>query len=325
MRIMQIIDQVRTRHHLRFDKLIPALQQMFVEGCEVPLRHRHDIGGQGGSILLMPAWQAGGFLGIKTVSIFPANREHGLPSVHAAYLLMDAATGVPLAMLDGNEITARRTAAASALAARYLARRDAQRLLVVGGGRVARLLPQAYLAVRPITRVMVWTRRRDPGLRLVEELRSDGFDAILNEDLKAAVGAADIVSCATLSETPLVHGAWLAPGTHLDLIGGFAPAMRESDDACFAGSRVFIDTEEALLKAGDLLAPIASGVFRAADVCATLTGLCRSSHAGRADAREVTVFKSVGSALEDLAAATLVYLSEDAIAANHLNAGPQPS
>ncbi len=321
---MHVIDQARTRQHLRFDQLIPALERMFVAGCEVPLRHRHDIGTKGGSILLMPAWQVDGLLGIKTVSIFPANREHGLPGLHATYLLMNAATGVPLAMLDGNEITARRTAAASALAARYLARVDARHLLVVGGGRVARLLPQAYQAVRPITRVSVWTRRSAPGLGLVEEFRRAGFDAALVEDLPAAVAAADIVSCATLAEAPLVHGAWLAPGTHLDLIGGFAPAMRESDDACFVGSRVFIDTEEALLKAGDLLVPIASGVFRAADVCATLAGLCRGVHAGRADAREITVFKSVGSALEDLAAATLVYQSELAVAANHPTAGRPP-
>lgn len=322
---MHVIDQARTRHHLRFETLIPALRQMFVAGCEVPLRHRHDIGGQGGSILLMPAWQVGGFLGIKTVSIFPANRQHGLPGLHAAYLLMDAATGVPLALLDGNEITARRTAAASALAASYLARPDAQRLLVVGAGRVARLLPQAYLAVRPCVTVTVWTRRREPGLRLVEELIGDGFDATLAEDLEAAVGSADIVSCATLSEAPLVQGAWLRPGTHLDLIGGFAPAMRESDDACFVGSRVFIDTDEALLKAGDLLAPIASGVFRAVDVCATLTGLCRGAHAGRADARDITVFKSVGSALEDLAAATLVYQGEILMAAKHSDACSKPA
>lgn len=307
---MHIVDHVDTRHRLPFEALIPALQRMFVAGCEVPLRHRHDIGAQGGSILLMPAWQAGGFLGIKTVSIFPANAERGLPSVHAAYLLMDAATGVPLAMLDGNEITARRTAAASALAARYLARADARRLLVVGAGRVARLLPRAFSAVRPITQVTVWARRRESGLRLVEDLRSAGIDAKLAQDLKAAVGAADIVTCATLSEEPLVHGAWLRPGTHLDLIGGFAPGMRESDDDCFVGSRVFIDTEEALQKAGDLLAPIASGKFRAADVCATLTALCRGEHAGRADARDITVFKSVGSALEDLAAAILVYRAQ---------------
>jgi len=307
---MHIVDAAQTRHHLRFEALIAALQKMFVEGCEVPLRHRHDIGAQGGSILLMPAWQAGGFLGIKTVSIFPANGERGLPSVHAAYLLMDATTGVPLAMLDGNEITARRTAAASALAARYLARADAQRLLVVGGGRVARLLPHAFSAVRPITQVTVWTRRRESGLRMVEDLRSAGIDAKLAQDLKAAVGAADIVTCATLSEEPLVQGAWLKPGTHLDLIGGFAPGMRESDDDCFVGSRVFIDTDEALQKAGDLLAPIASGKFRAADVCATLTGLCRGVHAGRTEARDITVFKSVGSALEDLAAAILVYRAE---------------
>ena len=307
---MRIIEAEATRRHLPFAPLIAAIEQMFVQGCEVPPRHRHDVAGAaapGGAVLLMPAWRPGAYLGIKTVSIFAGNRERGLPGLHSVYLLMDAATGVPLAMIDGNEITARRTVAASALAARFLARPDAGRLLVVGAGRVARLLPQAYAAVRSIRQVQVWARRAEAGHALVAELRATGWAASLAPDLQAAVAEADIVSCATLSEAPLVHGAWLQPGTHLDLIGSFAPAMRETDDACFAASRVFIDTEEALAKAGDLLAPIASGVFCAADLCATLAQLCRGEHPGRTHGADITVFKSVGTALEDLAAATLVY------------------
>ena len=312
---MRIIEAGPARRHLQFAPLIAAIEQMFVQGCEVPPRHRHDVAGAaapGGTVLLMPAWQPGAFLGIKTVSIFAGNRERGLPGLHSSYLLMDARTGVPLAMIDGNEITSRRTVAASALAARFLARADAGRLLVLGAGRVARLLPEAYAAVRPIREVQVWARRREAAQAQVSELRAGGWAASVAPDLQSAVALADIVSCATLSEAPLVQGAWLKPGTHLDLIGGFAPAMRETDDACVANSRVFIDTEEALLKAGDLLAPIASGVFCAADVCATLAHLCRGEHPGRTLDADITLFKSVGTALEDLAAAILVYQADGA-------------
>ena len=310
---MRIIEAGPTRRHLQFAPLIAAIERMFVQGCEVPPRHRHDVAGAaapGGTVLLMPAWQPGAYLGIKTVSIFAGNRERGLPGLHSSYLLMDARTGVPLALIDGNEITSRRTVAASALAARFLARADAGRLLVVGAGRVARLLPEAYAAVRPIREVQVWARRCEAAQSQVSELRAGGWAASVAPDLLSAVEWADIVSCATLSEAPLVHGAWLKPGTHLDLIGGFAPAMRETDDTCVALSRVFIDTGEALLKAGDLLAPIASGVFCAADVCATLAQLCRGEHPGRTHDADITLFKSVGTALEDLAAATLVYQAE---------------
>jgi ornithine cyclodeaminase len=137
---MRIIDAATTRRHLGFDALIPALREMFVAGCEVPLRHTHRIdaargsSGDGGTVLLMPAWRTGARFGIKTVTIFPGNSAHGLPGLHSTYLLFDAGTGEPLAQIDGNEITARRTAAASALAASYLARDDGRRLLVVGAG-----------------------------------------------------------------------------------------------------------------------------------------------------------------------------------------------
>lgn len=260
---------------------------------------------QVGTLLLMPAWQAGRFLGIKMVSIFLGNAVLGLPGLHSIYLLLDARTGVPLLQLDGNEITSRRTAAASALAAGYLAREDASRLLIVGAGRIARLLAQAYRAVRPITEVRVWNRRPESAARLVERLLSEGIEAQVAHDLEQSVRWADVVSCATLSTQPLVQGAWLRPGTHLDLIGAFMPAMRESDDACFQGTRVFVDTEEALAKAGDLLEPIKSGAFQAADLQATLAQLCRGEKPGRLSGDERTVFKSVGNALEDLAAAEL--------------------
>lgn len=306
---MRILDATATRAALPFDRLIPALRALFATGCSVPQRHVHQVpGGDGGGFtsLIMPAWVDGLCYGVKTVNVAPGNAARGLPGLHATYLLYDAATGAPLAMLDGDQITARRTAAASALAAGWLARQDASHLLLVGAGQVARLLPAAYRVVRPIIQVTVWARQPSAAATLAAELRDQGFDAVASTDLPGAVAAANVVSCATLATTPLVQGAWLQPGSHLDLIGSFTPAMREADDACFAGAALYTDTDEALAKSGDLLGPMARGVFSAADVRGTLATLARGTAAGRQTATERTVFKSVGTALEDLAAAMLV-------------------
>jgi ornithine cyclodeaminase/alanine dehydrogenase-like protein (mu-crystallin family) len=309
-------DSVATRASLDFARLVPALHEAFTRDTQVPPRHAHAIksGGANGTVLIMPAW-SDAYLGIKTINIFPGNSAHGLPGLHATYVLYDARTGVPLAMMDGNEITAHRTAAASALGASFLAREDARHLLVLGTGRVARLLPAAHRSVRAIERVTVWNHRPQGAEALAAEWRADGWQAEASTDLTAAVRAADIVSCATLSTTPLVHGEWLEPGTHLDLIGSFTPAMKEADANCFAtarGARIFIDTEESLLKAGDLLDAMASGAFEVVDVQATLAQLCRGERSGRRSAGERTVFKAVGTALEDLAAATLVWAHDRA-------------
>lgn len=311
---MRIIDAEATRRALAFDRLIPALRDMFVQGCEVPLRHTHSLGAPGGdarTVLLMPAWQVDGYFGLKTVGIFPGNASRGLPGLHSTYLLFDASTGVPLAQLDGNEITSRRTAAASALAASYLAPEQASSLLVVGAGRVGSLVPEAFRAVRPIERVTVWDRNDAAAATLVERLRAQGIAASAAGDLATAVRDADIVSCATLATEPVVLGEWLRPDSHLDLIGSFKPDMREADDACFAGARLFVDTQEALQKSGELLGPMSRGVFTERDVLATLADLCSGRHAGRQGQSGRTVFKAVGTALEDLAAATVVYAQQE--------------
>jgi len=255
----------------------------------------------------MPAWIPGRYYGIKVVNVAPGNAARGLPALHASYLLHDASTGAPLALIDGDQVTARRTAAASALAASFLARADARHLLVVGAGRVARLLPAAYRVVRPIEQVTVWARRPQEAEALAHALADGGVAAAASTDLAGAVAAADVVSVATLATEPVIEGRWLRPGSHLDLIGSFTPAMREADDACFAGAAVYVDTEEALQKSGDLLGPLGRGVFTAADVRGTLATLARGEAGGRRDAEERTVFKSVGTALEDLAAAILVH------------------
>lgn len=249
-------------------------------------------------------------MGIKTVNIAPGNSALGKPGLHSTYLLYDASTGEPLASMDGDEITSRRTAAASALAASFLAREDAKRLLIVGSGRVASLLADAYAAVRPGCEVQVWNRRESSATRLVQDLKNQGFEASVAQDLPEAVAAADIITCATLATAPVIQGAWLQPGSHLDLIGSFTPEMREADDQAFADARVYVDTPEALIKSGELLGPMSRDVFQSDDVVATLEDLCRNGGLGRQSQQERTVFKSVGTALEDLAAATLVYEHE---------------
>ncbi|RYF81882.1 MAG: ornithine cyclodeaminase family protein [Comamonadaceae bacterium] len=309
---MQHFDAAATRAALSFDTLVPALRAAFAGSVQVPPRHVHTIAQQGqamGTVLIMPAWSDAGYLGIKTINIFPGNGAQGLPGLHATYVLYDACTGVPLAMMDGNEITAHRTAAAAALAASFLAREDASELLVLGTGRVARLLPAALRSVRPgLRRIRLWNHRPDSAQALAAQWRAQGLDVEVASDLESAVRQADIVSCATLATQPLVRGDWLAPGSHLDLIGSFTPQMKEADAACFTPDRrVFIDTEEAPTKAGDLLDALAVGTLTHDAIQGTLAQLCRGERAGRAHATERTVFKAVGSALEDLSAAMRVW------------------
>jgi len=309
---MKVLDAAQTAAALPFEQLIPALREAFRTGAEAPLRHRHDIAqpdGTTAALLLMPAWRANGFVGVKLVSVFPGNGARNLPAVSASYLLCDGVTGEHLALIDGAEITRRRTAAASALAASFLARQNAATLLIVGSGHIAGLVAAAYRTVRPIERVMVWNIRPAGAVRLAERLRADGVAAEAVVDLARAVQQADIISCATLAQRPLVCGAWLRPGTHLDLIGGFTPAMREADDEAVQRSRLFIDTDAALAEAGDLIDPIVRGVLRRDDIAGSLFSLCRNETAGRGSEQEITLFKSVGSAIEDLAAATLAYRS----------------
>lgn len=304
------IERARAAASLAFPRLIPALRAAFIAGAETPLRHRHALafpGAAEASLLLMPAWRGREALGIKIVTVYPENGALGLNAVSSTYLLCDGATGRHLAVIDGNEITGRRTAAASALAGDYLARRDAGTLLVVGSGHIAGMMPAAWSAVRPIRQVRVWNRNPEGAERLAATLRQDGFTAEATIDLQAATSASDIISCATLATTPLILGEWLRPGAHLDLIGGYRPDMRETDDAAIARARVFIDTEAALAEAGDITQPLATGALTRGAIIGDLFTLSRGTTGGRATAGEITLFKSVGSAIEDLAAAALVY------------------
>jgi ornithine cyclodeaminase len=297
---------------LDWERLAEALAAAFAAGAQVPLRHAHPLG-ETDTLLLMPAWRdagdgAAGGLGVKIVTVMPGNAARGAATVNALYLLLDRASGEPRAVIDGEALTLRRTAAASALAARHLARADSANLLVIGTGKLAPYLARAHYALRPqLARVRVWGRRADAAQTLAQLLRDDGLPAEAAADLETAVRDAHIVSCATTATAPIVHGAWLAPGTHLDLVGGFTRAMREADDAAVARARIFVDTYAgALAEAGDLVSPLARGVIARTQIEAELAELVRGEKPGRRGDGEITLFKSVGTALEDLAAAELV-------------------
>ena len=307
---MLILDPNQTRQHLDWDALINALATMFRDGCVMPVRHHHavDVPGEAEAmLLLMPAWQPGQYIGVKLVSVFPDNHLRGLPAIHGSYLLSSGRTGEMLAVLDGGELTARRTAAASALAARYLAREDASRLLVVGTGRLSINLIEAHSRVRSIEDVMIWGRDKDKASLAATEAKALGYPVRVVDDLEAAARQADIISCATLSRSPLIRGAWLKPGSHLDLIGAFTKDMRESDDEAVRRARVFVDTRAgAFAEAGDILQPIAAGVIDTDHVLGELAELVGGAE-GRKGPEDITLFKSVGAALEDLAGAILAY------------------
>jgi ornithine cyclodeaminase len=282
--------------------LAQALAAAFVAGAQMPLRHVHALSDQD-RLLLMPAWDARIVL-LKLVTVLPQAAR----TVMAPVLVVDRTRGTPLAVLDGEALTLRRTAATSALAARHLARADAHTLLLVGSGRLAGWMARAHAALRPaLQRVQVWGRRPEAAAALTRTLAHEGLPAEAVHDLEAATRSACIICCATTSTEPLVQGAWLSPGTHLDLVGGFTPHMREVDDAAVARARIMVDTYAgALAEAGDLVQPLARGVIGRGHIAGELAEVLRGQVRGRAEAGEITLFKSVGTAIEDLAAAQLV-------------------
>lgn len=305
--------------------LIDRLDDLFRAGCEMPVRHHHAIaeptgpGSADATLLLMPAWtrRRSGVthLGIKVVTVFPDNGKRSLPSIYGQYLLLDGMTGQTVAMLDGTMLTKRRTACASGLASRYLSRPDAHRLLMIGTGALAPELVRVHAKVRPIEQVAIWGRRGEEAARLARELSASLPQALARPiavcavaDRRQAAVAADIISCATLSGEPLVEGGWLRDGQHVDLVGAYTPKMRESDDEAVRRARIYVDTRGGALKeGGDIVQPLASGAIEESDVIADLYELARGQRPGRApdDATSITLFKSVGAALEDLAAAVL--------------------
>ena len=320
---MRILSADEVDAALDDDALIGRLDALFRAGCEMPRRHHHTIAAANGSgsadatLLLMPAWTRGDAsrVGIKLVTVFPDNAKRGLPAIYGQYLLLNGHTGQPIAMLDGTMLTKRRTACASGLASRYLSRPDSRRLLMIGTGALASHLIRVHSKVRPIREVMIWGRRPEQAAALAREVAAflptslgRSIEVCAVADRMDAVTSADIISCATLSHTPLIEGKWLRPGQHIDLVGAYTPQMRESDDDAVRRARIYVDTRAGALKeGGDIVQPLARNIVTEKDVIADLFELARGERPGRGadDSDVVTLFKSVGAALEDLAAAEL--------------------
>lgn len=307
---MRVFDADNVATSLPYDQLIEAIEDAFREGATVPQRSHYPVAvpnATSGSLLLMPAWASGEFLGVKIVTVFPDNELHGMAAVRATYVIMDANTGAPRGILDGTELTLRRTAAASALASKYLSRPDSRTLLMVGTGKLAPHMILAHATVRPISKLLLWGRRIDAAKALADEMRDAVADVAAVENLEEAVQRSDIISCATLAKGPLLHGEWLQAGQHVDLVGSFTPEMREADTEAVLRSELFVDTHAgATTEAGEIVQAIRAGKLAQTDIRADLAALVRGEHAGRSSAEAITLFKSVGTALEDLAAARLV-------------------
>ena len=310
------LDADSVANALPYDQLIAALKEAFKAGAIMPDRTHFEVevpGSTDGTLLLMPCWQTNGNAGVKIATVFPDNAAKGLSAVHASYFLLDAGTGVPIAVLDGTELTLRRTAAASALASTYLSRSESKTLLMVGTGNLAPHLVAAHASARPIDKVLIWGRREEAAKALVSKLPTISFETVVVTDLKAAIDSADIISCATLAKDPIIKGDWLQEGQHLDLVGAFKPDMREADSEAVSRAEVYVDTYSgALSEAGDILQAIQEEAINESDIAGDLTELTREQCQGRTSIEAITLFKSVGTALEDLAAAELVIRNHDA-------------
>lgn len=310
---MRLFNAAEIDAALSFDGLIDGLDLAFRSDVVMPPRAHHSIErpGEQAVLLVMPAWSGPEaqrpYIGTKIVSVFFGNGKRNLPGVMGAYLLMDGETGQPLAVMDGNRLTVWRTACASALAARYMAYPEGSRMLMVGAGNLAPFLIRAHRSVRPLTDIAIWARRPEAAMAVVDDLARDGIAARAVTDLEGEARAADIISCATNATEPLIHGRWLKRHAHLDLVGAFTMQMREADAEALQRGRVVVDSTKAIEEGGDVALAIREGSYSADQVLGTLGELCRGTISGPHPDSGITVFKSAGVSLEDLAAAITVW------------------
>lgn len=312
------ISKEQLEENLDYSILIEALRRAFQEKYIVPSRHHHNYEnpkeGVESTLLLMPAWQIGNYLGVKMVTVSPKNSQYNLPSIHGVYTLFDAHKGMPLAQINATTLTAQRTAATSALASSFLSKKNSKTLLMIGTGALAPELIRAHTSVRPIERVYIWGRNLEKAKAVanfitkhLQNTELEKFDVFPIKNIEEGIENADIISCATLSPNPLVFGRNLNAGQYLDLVGAYRPDMRETDDESILRSSVFVDTYDGMHESGDISIPLRTGTLEKENICADLFELCRGEKTGRKDNTEITLFKSVGHALEDLVLAKLIY------------------
>lgn len=292
-----------------FPELISALKESFSKpGVLVPQRHHHDffdqVNNTATTLLLMPAWHPGNIAGVKIVTINPGNSNHNLPTIQGTYIHIDAGTGSVQAILDARALTVKRTAATSALASSFLSHEKSSSMLMIGTGTLSADLIKAHASVRPLTDVFIWGRDFNKAVSVCELLQHGNFSAKPVKNIEDVISEVDIISSATLSKKPLVFGKYLRKGQHVDLVGSYKTDMREADDETIQKASVFVDTYEAGLKeSGDIVIPVSYGIISKSDIKADLFDLCSGRKSGRTDPGDITLFKSVGYALEDLCAA----------------------
>jgi len=307
---LKVYDRENVASSLQYGILIEALRKAFSSKITAPERVQHTIKNKNGSdatLLLMPAWKIGEHIGIKIVSVFPENTTNNMNAVHANYFLVNANDGKPVAVMDGTELTLRRTACASALAADYLVNKNVDTLLMIGTGNLAPHMIKAHCVVRNYSRILIWGRNEEKAERLALSLNIKDKEILAKNDLKEALNVADVISCATLTQKPLIMGDWIKPGQHLDLVGAFTPDMAEADSKAIAMSKVVVDTYEgALSESGELINALKEGRIKKKHILSDLRELVLEEKNIRKDSNDITLFKSVGTALEDLAAAELV-------------------
>ena len=307
---MKVYDRENVASSLQYGILIEALRKAFSSKITAPERVQHTIKNKNGSdatLLLMPAWKIGEHIGIKIVSVFPENTTNNMNAVHANYFLVNANDGKPVAVMDGTELTLRRTACASALAADYLVNKNVDTLLMIGTGNLAPHMIKAHCVVRNYSRILIWGRNEEKAERLALSLNIKDKEILVKNDMKEALNVADVISCATLTQKPLIMGDWIKPGQHLDLVGAFTPDMAEADSKAIAMSKVVVDTYEgALSESGELINALKEGHIKKEHILSDLRELVLEEKNIRKDSNDITLFKSVGTALEDLAAAELV-------------------
>lgn len=303
---MRHFDAEQVHRALDYPGLVEALRAAHRDG-EMPQMHVNvlsDTGNDDNKFVSLVSWMSADVIAVKMVGVFPGNT--GLappqPSVQGLVALFDGRTGGPLATCDGAALTFRKTAADSALGADILARSDAKVLLVVGAGGLAPHMVEAHLAVRPsIKQVLIWNRNPEKAEALAEALRAEGKPVVVAPSLDDAVAQADIISCVTMATTPLIKGALLKPGTHVDLVGAYMPSMREADDdVTRRAGRIFVDTRNNAEGSGDVAGPLAAGIIRREDIVADMFDLCKGRHPGRESEGQITLYKNVGGGHLDM-------------------------
>jgi ornithine cyclodeaminase len=309
---MNYFDSSAVRKALPYPQLIDALAHGLQLPIEAPPRSFFTPNDDASCVLIMPAWKAKEVFGVKLVSVWPSNKDIGSPTVSAVYVLLSCENGMPLAVIDGTELTLRRTAAAAALAASLLARKNSQTLAMLGTGALSVPLVQAHASVMHFKNILIWGRQKNKALSVVAELKNLGIESTYSEDLSATLNKADVVAAATTATEPFIISKWLKPGTHLGLIGAFTPQMAEAEPALMSKVQIFADNRSAVLeKGGEILQAIDQGIISPSSIEGELSELASApTRSWRNNDQAITVFKSVGFASLDLIAAELVFQSK---------------